>query len=78
MLDEAQAIKNQLAKQTKAVKQLQADVRIALTGTPIENRLGDLWSIFDFLNPGLLGCHSAWRLYADRLAKPLIGRQIRG
>ena len=54
-LDEAQAIKNPGAKQTKAVKQLGADARIALTGTPIENRLGDLWSIFDFINPGLMG-----------------------
>src|SRR6266536_6345522 len=55
VLDEAQAIKNPAAKQTKTVKQLRADIRIALTGTPIENRLGDLWSIFDFINPGLLG-----------------------
>ena len=55
VLDEAQAIKNPGAKQTRAVKQLKADTRIALTGTPIENRLGDLWSIFDFINPGLLG-----------------------
>ena len=55
ILDEAQAIKNPAAKQTKAVKALEAGTRIALTGTPIENRLGDLWSIFDFLNPGLLG-----------------------
>jgi non-specific serine/threonine protein kinase len=55
VLDEAQAIKNAAAKQTRAVKQLRADVRIALTGTPIENRVGDLWSIFDFINPGLLG-----------------------
>jgi SNF2 family DNA or RNA helicase len=50
-----QAIKNPGAKQTRAVKQLQAQARIALTGTPVENRLGDLWSIFDFINPGLLG-----------------------
>ena len=55
ILDEAQAIKNPAAKQTRAVKALEADTRIALTGTPIENRLGDLWSIFDFINPGLLG-----------------------
>ena len=59
MLDEAQAIKNPGAKQTKTVKQLKADTRIALTGTPIENRLGDLWSIFDFINPGLLGIGEA-------------------
>ena len=54
-LDEAQAIKNPSARQTRAVKELQARQRLALTGTPVENRLGDLWSIFDFLNPGLLG-----------------------
>jgi non-specific serine/threonine protein kinase len=55
VLDEAQAIKNPAARQTKAVKELQAAKRVALSGTPIENRLGDLWSLFDFLNPGLLG-----------------------
>jgi non-specific serine/threonine protein kinase len=55
VLDEAQAIKNPAAKQTRAVKRLNARSRIALTGTPVENRLGDLWSIFDFINPGLLG-----------------------
>lgn len=55
VLDEAQAIKNPGAQQTRAVKQLEAGSRIALTGTPIENRLSDLWSLFDFLNPGLLG-----------------------
>ena len=55
ILDEAQAIKNPGTRQTRAVKQLRADNRIILTGTPIENRLSDLWSLFDFLNPGLLG-----------------------
>ncbi|MDB5389737.1 MAG: ATP-dependent helicase, partial [Planctomycetaceae bacterium] len=55
ILDEAQAIKNSGTRQTRAVKQLQARSRIALTGTPVENRLSDLWSLFDFLNPGLLG-----------------------
>jgi non-specific serine/threonine protein kinase len=55
ILDEAQAIKNPASKQTRAAKSLQARGRFALTGTPIENRLGDLWSIFDFINPGLLG-----------------------
>ena len=54
-LDEAQAIKNPSARQTRAVKELAANQRLVLTGTPVENRLGDLWSIFDFLNPGLLG-----------------------
>jgi superfamily II DNA or RNA helicase len=55
ILDEAQAIKNPGTKQTKLVKQIKASYRIAMTGTPIENRLGDLWSLFDFLNKGLLG-----------------------
>ena len=55
VLDEAQAIKNPNAKQTRAAKTLKARARIALTGTPVENHLGDLWSIFDFINPGLLG-----------------------
>ena len=55
ILDEAQAIKNPGTRQTRAVKKLKARARIALTGTPVENRLGDLWSLFDFLNPGLLG-----------------------
>ena len=55
ILDEAQAIKNPATRQTRAAKQLAADFRVALTGTPVENRLSDLWSIFDFLNRGLLG-----------------------
>jgi non-specific serine/threonine protein kinase len=68
VLDEAQAIKNPAAKQTKIVKQLRADTRIALTGTPIENRLGDLWSIFDFINPGLLGSSKQFSSFVKRLA----------
>lgn len=54
-LDEAQNIKNAYTKQASAVRDLRAQHRIALTGTPIENRLSELWSIFDFLNPGYLG-----------------------
>ncbi|MBI4502499.1 MAG: DEAD/DEAH box helicase, partial [Gemmatimonadetes bacterium] len=68
VLDEAQAIKNPEAKQTRAAKQLAARARIALTGTPIENRLGDLWSIFDFINPGLLGSAQEFTRYTRRLA----------
>ncbi|WFU39850.1 DEAD/DEAH box helicase [Bradyrhizobium sp. CB82] len=68
VLDEAQAIKNPSAKQTKMVKQLQADARIALTGTPIENHLGDLWSIFDFINPGLLGSSKQFSSFVKGLA----------
>ncbi|NOY74635.1 MAG: DEAD/DEAH box helicase [Kiritimatiellaeota bacterium] len=55
ILDEAQAIKNPNTAQTKSVKMLKSFNRIVLTGTPIENKLSDLWSLFDFLNPGLLG-----------------------
>lgn len=55
VLDEAQAIKNPGSAQTKAIKELDAKSRIALSGTPVENKLTDLWSLFDFLNRGLLG-----------------------
>ena len=55
ILDEAQAIKNPGTKQTKAVKAIPAKFHIAMTGTPVENRMSDLWSLFDFLNAGLLG-----------------------
>jgi non-specific serine/threonine protein kinase len=68
VLDEAQAIKNPGAKQTHAAKKLAAKARIALTGTPIENRLGDLWSIFDFCNPGLLGSAKEFGSYTKSLA----------
>jgi non-specific serine/threonine protein kinase len=68
ILDEAQAIKNPGAKQSRAARALKARARIALTGTPIENRLGDLWSIFDFLNPGLLGSAKAFTGYTRRMA----------
>ncbi len=69
ILDEAQAIKNPAAKQTRLVKRLTAEARIALTGTPIENRLGDLWSIFDFINPGLLGSSKQFSSFAKGLAE---------
>lgn len=68
VLDEAQPIKNPGARQTRAAKQLKANVRLALTGTPVENRLSDLWSLFDFLNPGLLGSAKAFGEYVKRMA----------
>ena len=68
VLDEAQAIKNPDAKQTRAVKGLKARARFALTGTPIENRLADLWSIFDFVNPGLLGSSKEFTDFVKGLA----------
>jgi superfamily II DNA or RNA helicase len=68
ILDEAQAIKNPGTKQTRTVKALTAQARVALTGTPVENRLGDLWSIFDFLNPGLLGNAKEFTRYTKQLS----------
>jgi superfamily II DNA or RNA helicase len=69
VLDEAQAIKNPGTKQTRAVKALKSRVRLALTGTPVENRLGDLWSLFDFICPGLLGSGKAFSRLAKRMAE---------
>jgi SNF2 family DNA or RNA helicase len=69
VLDEAQAIKNPGARQTRVVKRLQARARIALTGTPVENRLSDLWSLFDFLCPGLLGSQTRFKQFAKALEK---------
>jgi len=67
ILDEAQAIKNPGSQQTKAVKQIKAKARIAMTGTPIENRLSDLWSLFDFLNAGLLGTAKEFTEFGKKL-----------
>ncbi|MCX6348396.1 MAG: DEAD/DEAH box helicase [Candidatus Aureabacteria bacterium] len=69
ILDEAQAIKNPAARQTKAVKELKASARIALTGTPVENRLSDLWSLFDFLCPGLLGSAAKFKGFVNALGE---------
>ena len=73
-LDEAQAIKNPGARQTRAVKRLRAKTRVALTGTPVENRLSDLWSLFDFLCPGLLGTQARFSAFAKELEKNPIER----
>ncbi|NCO67010.1 MAG: ATP-dependent helicase [Nitrospirae bacterium CG_4_10_14_0_8_um_filter_41_23] len=67
ILDEAQAIKNPGTRQTRAVKRFNAGNRIAMTGTPIENRLSDLWSLFDFINPGLLGSPQEFTEFTKRL-----------
>ncbi|MDQ3990370.1 MAG: DEAD/DEAH box helicase, partial [Actinomycetota bacterium] len=61
VLDEAQAVKNSLSQSAKAVRRLQAEHRVALTGTPVENRLAELWSIMHFLNPGMLGSSELFR-----------------
>ena len=68
VLDEAQYIKNPLTQVARAAKRLPAGVRFALTGTPIENRLSELWSIFDFLMPGLLGTRES---FAKRFESPV-------
>lgn len=93
ILDEAQNIKNPTARQTRAAYQLRAGFRVALTGTPVENRLSDLWSLFHFLNPGYLGSQDAFRkrfalpieCYSDaeatqrlkRLVSPFILRRVK-
>jgi non-specific serine/threonine protein kinase len=73
VLDEAQAIKNAGTRQTKALKALDAAARIAMTGTPVENSLSDLWSIFDFLNKGLLGGVKEFGAFAKRLRTDVRG-----
>ena len=67
ILDEAQAVKNPATRQSRAVRKLPARARIALTGTPVENRLGDLWALFDFLNPGLLGSRDVFNAFVKEL-----------
>ncbi len=68
VLDEAQAIKNMATKRSQAAMQLQANFRIATTGTPVENRLDELWNLFRFLNPGLLGSHKG---FTERFGTPI-------
>jgi len=68
ILDEAQAIKNMATKRSQAAMQLKADFRIATTGTPVENRLDELWNLFRFLNPGLLGSHKG---FGERFGTPI-------
>lgn len=68
VLDEAQAIKNAGTKRAQAVMDLQADFRLAASGTPVENHLGELWSLFRFLNPGLLGSQER---FAQRFGHPI-------
>jgi len=70
ILDEAQAVKNANTESAKAVRLLFGDNRLAMSGTPIENHLGELWSLFEFLNPGLLGASSAFQLNGGALRNP--------
>ncbi len=68
ILDEAQHIKNPMSHTARAAKKIKSERRLALTGTPIENRLSELWSIFDFVSPGLLG---QLRTFEERIARPI-------
>lgn len=69
ILDEAQSIKNPTSKQTQTIKKLKSQVRFILTGTPVENRLLDLWSLFDFVAPGLLGSSQVFSKYGKQAIK---------
>ena len=82
VLDKAQAIKNPGSQSAKACRLLNARQRLAMTGTPVENHLGDLWSIFEFLNPGMLGRSSNLRLFAgkslpDKSSVELLAKALR-
>ncbi len=81
ILDEAQVVKNSASRQAAAVRAIPAEHRIALTGTPMENRLAELWSVMDFVNPGLLGSLSGFRAsYAipvERYGETEPARQLR-
>jgi len=84
ILDESQAIKNAGSQSAKAVRLIQANHRLAMTGTPVENHLGELWSLFEFLNPGMLGRSTSLKAFAaasghkgDRDALELLARALR-
>jgi hypothetical protein len=82
VLDEAQAIKNASTESAKAARLLKAHHRLALSGTPIENHLGELWSLFEFLNPGMLGSASVFRLgknsgNPDEKSRALLAQALR-
>jgi superfamily II DNA or RNA helicase len=89
ILDEAQAIKNASTLSAKAVRLLNADHRLAMSGTPVENHLGELWSLFEFLNPGMLGAASIFanagrnpdeqtRMVLGKALRPFILRRTKG
>jgi SNF2 family DNA or RNA helicase len=68
VLDEAQAVKNAATRRARAARELEADFRLALTGTPVENHLGELWSLMRVVFPGLLG---SWEMFRERFALPI-------
>lgn len=70
VLDEAQAVKNAATESSKAVRLLRGDHRLALSGTPVENHLGELWTLFEFLNPGMLGAASVFKLAGSTSRNP--------
>ncbi len=78
ILDEAQAIKNAGATQTRTLKKLPAQRRLVMTGTPIENHVGELWSLFDFVSPGLLGTAAEFKRYVSRMNKQADGQAYAG
>ena len=78
ILDEAQAIKNTGAAQTQALKKLSSQRRIVMTGTPIENDVGELWSLFDFSSPGLLGSAAQFKRYVSKLNQQRDGQAFAG
>jgi superfamily II DNA or RNA helicase len=83
ILDEAQAIKNASTGAAKAARLLQGDHRLALSGTPVQNHLGELWSLFEFLNPGMMGAASVFKLTPagggtlDAEARTMLSRALR-
>jgi superfamily II DNA or RNA helicase len=82
ILDEAHAVKNDKSESAKAARLLKAEHRLALSGTPIENHLGELWSLFEFLNPGMLGSASIFKLAGSKEASsdsrlPLLARALK-
>ena len=83
ILDEAQAVKNASTESSKAVRLLRGDHRLALSGTPVENHLGELWTLFEFLNPGMLGAASVFKLAGggarnpDEETRRLLGHALR-
>jgi SNF2 family DNA or RNA helicase len=81
ILDEAQAIKNATSQTAKCARLLRSRHRLALSGTPVENHIGELWSLFEFLNPGLLGKSSAFKQLrgnaADEQARAIVARAVR-
>ncbi|HWE04267.1 MAG TPA: DEAD/DEAH box helicase [Tepidisphaeraceae bacterium] len=83
VLDEAQAVKNAASESAKAARLLRGDHRLALSGTPVQNHLGELWSLFEFLNPGMLGAAKAFQVSGaggreiDHSARVLLSRALR-